>query len=381
MDPSNRESPAAVSPLGRLRAWCRRRSVATRYKVLVVIAAFCVVNAVRRNANSRLLWEEPDAWVEAIATTAVSGIFVTAAVVFAVMAAFDRLPRRGWPRAAAMIGVVGLSSAVGTLMLLWWETIVVELSDLTLAVAFPPSWLRYVLLGLLFAWAYTYYRDREQAREAMRQSELDRAELERRLMESRLLVLQAQIEPHFLFNTLAHVKRLYQTDRVSARPMLGNLRAYLAGALPQMREPIARLDREIALAEAYLGMQQTRMGRRLSYAVDVPAELAGARLPTMMVLTLVENAIKHGLSPQREGGSVQISARHDTGQIQIEVADTGRGFVASSGGGAGLANLRSRLAILYGPQATLNLRHNNPRGVAAVLTLPLDAETAGVSVA
>ena len=372
----DRDSEPATSHRARMArrvVRIRRRLTRMPWKTLALLLAFAVVNAFRRGINSRLLWEEPVDWIEDMVNITLTGFFVAACVVFAVMTAFDRFPRHGLRRAVALIAAAVISSAVGTLGLAWWEGEVTGMADdIPFVRAFLGSWGRYALLGLLFAWAYAYYRDREEARAAMRQSEVDRAELERRIAESRLMLLQAQIEPHFLFNTLAHVRRLYETDRASARTMLENLRAYLAVALPRMREPIAPLGGELALAEAYLGMQKTRMGRRLDYSVDVPGGLLDVRMPTMIILTLVENAIKHGIAPLREGGSVRISARAANARVTLEVADSGRGFVATSGGGAGLANLRARLAILYGSRATLSLKQNQPRGVSAILTLPDD---------
>jgi hypothetical protein len=155
-----------------------------------------------------------------------------------------------------MIAVVALSTAVGAFALAWWEVYIIDMGGLPLSQTFSGAWLRYGMLGLLFAWAYTYYRDREEAREAMRQSEVDRVELEQRMAEARLIVLQAQIEPHFLFNTLANVKRLYATDPVSASVMLDNLMRYLTVALPQMRVTESTLEREAGLGQAYLNSQK-----------------------------------------------------------------------------------------------------------------------------
>jgi LytS/YehU family sensor histidine kinase len=188
--------------------------------------------------------------------------------------------------------------------------------------------------------------------------------------EARLQVLQAQIEPHFLFNTLATVRRLCQTDAVAGDSMLENLMRYLGVALPQMRDTDSTLGREIALAEAYLGIQQIRMGRRLEFTIEVPEALRRAALPPMMLLTLAENAIKHGVSPLPEGGLIRVSARVDGGQLRLEVADSGQGFVKTSGGGTGLANIRARLAALYGPEAQLRLALGDPRGVTATIDLP-----------
>ena len=188
-------------------------------------------------------------------------------------------------------------------------------------------------------------------------------------------MLEAQIEPHFLFNTLAHVRRLYETDPAAGARMLHNLAGYLASALPQMRTA-ATLGHELDHITAYLNIQQIRMGHRLTFAIDAPTALRDAALPPLMVLTLVENAIKHGLSPLREGGRIDVRASVAGGRLIVQVADTGQGFTQSSGGGTGLANTRARLASKYGAGASLSLAHNEPRGVVATISLPYEADAA-----
>jgi LytS/YehU family sensor histidine kinase len=183
-------------------------------------------------------------------------------------------------------------------------------------------------------------------------------------------VLQAQIEPHFLFNTLANVRRLYDTDPAAGEAMLDNLMRYLKVALPQMRASESTLGREADLCESYLAIQRIRMGSRLAVAIDVPTALRDASVPPMLVLTLVENAIKHGVGPQREGGSVHLTARRDGARLVLAVADSGQGFVRSSGAGTGLANTRARLAALHGDAAALALGFNEPHGVVATIVLP-----------
>jgi LytS/YehU family sensor histidine kinase len=189
-------------------------------------------------------------------------------------------------------------------------------------------------------------------------------------------MLQAQIEPHFLFNTLATVRRLYQGPAGDGEAMLDHLMRYLEVALPQMRAAESTLEQEVALTCSYLEIQRLRMGRRLAFHIDVPARLRSAPLPPMMLVTLVENAIKHGLAPLREGGAVEIRARAVEGQLHVGVADSGGGFTQSSGGGTGLANIRARLAAAYGPAASLSLALNTPRGVVATLAVPLAVEAA-----
>jgi LytS/YehU family sensor histidine kinase len=196
--------------------------------------------------------------------------------------------------------------------------------------------------------------------------------MDRETAEARLQVLEAQIEPHFLFNTLANVKRLYETDRVAGATMMRNLKDYLAVALPQMRAVACTLGRESDHAIAYLNIQQTRMGRRLAFDFDVPPQLRDARIPPLMLLTLVENAVKHGLTPRLEGGRIDVRARVVDEQLRIEVADTGQGFTKSGGGGTGLANTRARLASYFGGRGSLSLAMNSPQGIVATLVLPYE---------
>jgi LytS/YehU family sensor histidine kinase len=198
------------------------------------------------------------------------------------------------------------------------------------------------------------------------------------MIEARLRMLQAQIEPHFLFNTLANVRRLYQTDPTGAESMLDNLMRYFEVALPQMRAGSSTLGREAALTEAYLEIQRIRMGRRLDFDIAIPESLRDASVPPMMLVTLAENAVKHGLAPLPEGGVVQVSASVSGSELQVRVADSGRGFTQSSGGGTGLANIRARLAGLYGAAGRLTLAMNAPRGVVATIAVPLSAATSAI---
>jgi signal transduction histidine kinase len=208
------------------------------------------------------------------------------------------------------------------------------------------------------------------AREAEHRIEHQRKGLETRQAEARLRVLQAQIEPHFLFNTLSNIRRLCQSDAAAGRAMLAQLARYLRGALPKIRRDQATLADELELVEAYLALQKIRMGERLRVAIDVPEAHLRASIPPMMLVTLVENAIKHGIAPLPEGGSIAIVALREGDALRITVADTGQGFAAASGNGLGLSNIRARLAALHGDRASLRLEANEPRGVRASITLP-----------
>ena len=235
---------------------------------------------------------------------------------------------------------------------------------------FGVSMLLYVTLGMLIVGAWLYVRAEAQQAEVLKQVAVDSARMDQQTAEARLQVLEAQIEPHFLFNTLAHVKRLYEIDPAGGARMLQNLKAYLAVALPQMRETESTLARELTHVTAYLNVQQIRMGRRLAFAIDLPPDLRGAAMPSLMILTLVENAIKHGLGPAQAGGRIDVRASAEGGRLRVNVADTGQGFAKAAGGGTGLANVRARLKSLFGDAASLSFSINAPRGVVATLTLP-----------
>ena len=238
--------------------------------------------------------------------------------------------------------------------------------------------LRVVLLEWGLIAAVYWFMERAARRTAeLRQAELDQHRLEAQTLEARLRVLQAQVEPHFLFNTLAHVQQLYQTDPARGRLMLDSFCGYVRAALPRMRGCCSTLGREVELARSYLDVQQIRMGRRLAFEMAIPDELSDAGFPPMMLLSLVENAVKHGLSPLREGGSIRISAASDSGTLHVTVADTGAGLSTAEqgeGSGVGLSNIRSRLATLYAAAGRLTLTRNQPQGFVASIELPLHAE-------
>lgn len=200
----------------------------------------------------------------------------------------------------------------------------------------------------------------------------DRARLEAQMDEAQLAALQAQIEPHFLFNTLANVKRLYDTDPGAARTMLSSLITYLQAALPAMRASGSTVERELELVRSYLTIIGMRMGDRLRFRIELSDEVRCASLPTMVVSTLVENAVKHGLSTLPEGGEIVVEAHAEAGCLRVVVADDGAGLSGIGGAGVGLANTRARLSARYGNAARLWLAENAPRGVRACVELPLE---------
>jgi sensor histidine kinase YesM len=209
---------------------------------------------------------------------------------------------------------------------------------------------------------------RDQAR--LLQAEAERHQLEKNFLEARLQVMQAQVEPHFLFNTLANVQHLVETDPGAAARMLQSLIDYLRAALPQMRESTTNLGRELDMARAFLEINRVRMGARLDFSIDVPEPLKCKPFPPMMLISLVENAVKHGVDPCCDCGSITIRASEAEGRLKVSVTDTGEGIRPKKGGGVGLANIRERLKALYGSAAKLVLEENAPRGVVASIEVP-----------
>ncbi|MDR7332999.1 histidine kinase [Roseateles asaccharophilus] len=269
---------------------------------------------------------------------------------------------------------VGTGAAMGT----YFRWAITLLEDPTNKL--KPGWFLstitiWTLLGGMAYALLQVSRAQRSGREQLTQLFRERETLKAQQTEAQLSALNAQIEPHFLFNTLANVKRLYETQPERGRNMLVALIAYLRAALPGMRRHESTLADELELVRHYLAILQMRMGERLSFDIDAPAALLSAHLPTLVLPTLVENAIKHGLSPLPQGGHIAIRARPEPGGgLSIEVADNGQGFGSASGGaGVGLANTRARLAARFGDAAALELEAAQPRGVIARVRLPAEA--------
>jgi Histidine kinase len=194
---------------------------------------------------------------------------------------------------------------------------------------------------------------------------------EKELTVAKLSLLHAQVEPHFLYNTLASAQLLTRADPARADHMLGHLITYLRRSLPRAEESMSTLGEELERARAYLEILKIRMGERLKLEIQVPEALNGAPMPPMMLQTLVENAIKHGLEPVPGGGTVWIIAREVDGKVAVTVADDGRGFSEDGGGtGIGLKNVRQRLRLSYGDAASFTIVANFPKGVAATISVP-----------
>jgi LytS/YehU family sensor histidine kinase len=231
------------------------------------------------------------------------------------------------------------------------------------------------MLGLLVApWVAlgALVRQREAlARNQALAFGLEKSELERQALDARLRLLQAQVAPHFLFNTLANVQALVESGSPQASEVLRSLIAYLRAAVPRLDEPATTMDRELQMVEAYLELMHMRMPDRLQFAVHVEPDARGLRCPPMTLLTLVENAVRHGIDPSVEGGRIDILVQRRGERCVVRVSDTGTGLGPSSTSlGTGLTTLRERLQLAFGGDARLSVTAQQPRGVSAELDFP-----------
>ncbi|HQU47895.1 MAG TPA: histidine kinase [Casimicrobiaceae bacterium] len=374
MDP-DRSAPRAKRR--RASSWANPWFTGLTWRGLAIVAAICVVNGTRRKIADVAASPWPDLLIETLQLSAL-GLLIAVPVAVALVVTWNLAPAQPGRRYAMLALSVALSSFVGVAAHFYADLRFMcgETSSACYGEPWPlallRSWVRYGTIAALGSAVFVHFRITAESVERALDAEAGRARYARQMEEAHLRVLQAQIEPHFLFNTLANVRRLYQTGAPAAEAMLDNLMRYLEVALPQMRTAASTLGREAALCEAYLAIQRIRMGPRLTFAIDVPEALRDVPLPPMMLLTLVENAIKHGIAHLPEGGDVRIGATLDGTDLRVRVDDSGGGFAQTSGTGTGLANVRARLRGLYGAAGRLDLSHRSPQGVSATITLPHD---------
>ena len=296
--------------------------------------------------------------------------------------------RPGPRRVIAVVGAVTAGTAVG--MVLAPMLLGVTLDGLDSSVSpWQPLFIGLFFGGIASAFFWLRERNANLAAE-IEAREVDRIEGEKRLIEAQLKMLQAQIEPHFLFNTLANVSSLIQRDPALAGTLLDALNRYLRASLVRTRSDGGTLGDEMDLLRAYLDILRIRMGKRLAFAFDVSDDLRSHPFPPMLLQPLVENAITHGLECKIEGGTVTVSATGKDGALVVSVSDDGLGIqestslassrssgtAGSSGtGGVGLSNIRARLDALFGRDGGLALQPRVGAGMTAVVTIPLEART------
>jgi signal transduction histidine kinase len=335
---------------------------------------FCGIVAIAASGHAMMRYLTGKPWADVLGAFALQYAYLFlffGAVWAAVVVGGNWAPARTGPRIGVLAAAVLVGITVGNALsgpVLGWiyhgerdaPTLLKEISAIVL-------WSHVIAAGVI---GYFFFIREEEAAAHLHDEDMRREHLTRELAEARLLVMQAQIEPHFLFNTLANVRRLFKTDPAAAHAMLEHLSRYLGAMLPRMRKTDSTLGHEVALALAYLSVQKIRMGARLTIATDVPDTLAALSFPPMMLVTLVENAIRHGLTPLPDGGTVRIHAHATDGKLRVRVIDTGAGLSESSGAGVGLANVRARLSTLYGGKARFLLAQNPQGGVTATIELP-----------
>jgi LytS/YehU family sensor histidine kinase len=209
------------------------------------------------------------------------------------------------------------------------------------------------------------------AREQALALDLAQSEMQRQALDARLSLLQAQVAPHFLFNTLANVQALVDAGSPQASEVLRSLVAYLRAAVPRLNEAATTIGQELQLVKAYLDLMKLRMPDRLEFELRADDPALALRCPPMTLLTLVENAVRHGIDPSEDGGRIEVIVRRLDDRCKVIVRDSGAGLASTSQGlGTGLAALRERLQLVFGESATLTVSEQAPRGVVAALDLP-----------
>lgn len=352
--------PARSFPPADARTGLRRLLPQRRHLAAMVVIALASAAALRPFTRNP--------FVELVGET----LFVGIGLVFAYTAAGAW--RQNWlPPAVAQVLAVALAAALSPFL-------VQMLSFGGDFNAFIRSWphvrgyamvtIGAAVIGLLFALGAAYSERDAQAKAQALQFALERETLERQAADARLHLMTAQIQPHFLLNTLANVQALVESGSPQAVPVFRSLMAYLRAAVPRLQQDDATLQDEERLVRAYLELMHMRMPDRLSFEVAIAPQLLHLRFPPMALLTLVENAIRHGIDPACDGGRVEVGGRRvDAQSVHLWVSDTGVGMAADAGTGTGLANLQARLQAFFGDSAMVELSEQQPHGLRADLRL------------
>jgi sensor histidine kinase YesM len=352
----------SLSPAARLR-WQNALAAGFRFSW----TAFVLIVLINTGIAAVYWIEDPRPFWHPLVTVQCHGLAIAYCVNAAAPWASDHPLRR--LSGAVVTGVV--IGIIFTILLKGYSFAYVSEHANTFALNFIASFFNGVFVSLFFLLKFRETR----AAQALHQAEAERHLLAKQAIESELKLMQAQIEPHFLFNTLASVQYLTETDPPQASTLLGHLLAYLRAALPQLRTSSATLGQETELAEAYLNILRMRMGSRLAFEIAVPDALREHPFPPVLLISVVENAVTHGLEPQAEGGTVRIEARRQGDRLIVGVSDSGVGTAGGAsrpGHGVGLANVRDRLAALFGSRGRFSLEDLTPHGARATIEVPYD---------
>lgn len=236
--------------------------------------------------------------------------------------------------------------------------------------------LQFIVICIIASSVATYFfysiRRIKLSKEMVAAERIKNISIEKEALETKLRMLQAQIKPHFLFNSLSNILNLIDTAPGKAKLMLIDLTNYLRISLSRTMPEKTTLAQEAEMIEAYLNIQKIRMGERLNFKINIPENIKQYSFPPMLIQPLVENAINHGLESKVAGGEIVISAVETENTLRIEVSDTGEGFPLLSKSGVGIANIRERLALLYGDYGRLKIEENNPCGTKAIVEVPVN---------
>jgi hypothetical protein len=346
------DSPSAPFPLAATLVWAG--AIATAMSTQYLFQPFVWEN---------WPWDEVLAgWLAIVRDRLLLALAIAAAVLVA-----SRLPLRSrLARGLALAMAIAAGAVLGELARVSLDT----WNAAPDAGAFVLQVLHWCALAGAVTAMYGGWRTMVSIRARAERDELRVATLERDVAQARLAALRRQIEPHFLFNTLATIRHLHDTRPAEGARVLRSFLDYLRLTKAAFERGTNSLGEESALVRAYLDVVVVRMSGRLTARFAIPDELRRCAFPTLALATLVENAVKHGIGPRPEGGTIEISARRAGDALEVVVADDGAGFGASVGNGIGLSNVRAQLQALHGAHAALTLAGNAPRGVRATVRVP-----------
>lgn len=336
----------------------RRLAVVALVALLLSIQIFFRADVAELLASGQLV----AGWLQYLAEALACGLSMWIA-----MAAFEKLaPMQGIGRAIAAGAVLCAAAFLA------------ECAFLALAQppGFYPPWasiagdaLRWSLWGGFVLAANGHARRHARAAMLLAQERVERERADQRRAEADLQLLQAQIQPHFLFNLFAHVRRLYRVGPSDGRQAIERMRSYLKEVMEAIGAREATVARELELVRAYLELMKVGLGEQLSFAIEASPDVLRVQIPPLSVLTLAENAVKHGIAGTARAGFVHVRATRELGLTRIEVRDDGEGLSVTSGSGVGLANTKARLRAMHGPNATLSLDAGPGRGAVAAIEI------------
>ena len=358
---------AAMSPAEREDLYQFSSSISTSAALLALLKLCIVLTVLGFMINLAFLPATPW-WQTVVAANAIG-----AAVAMALAGVWFNYGKIVRAKGKALVTIVGLGllgGLFGAMTAMFerghtWSVLLDKLPKIVVTVTLVVTALVAIPVIVVAVLRNRHYQI--QAEQLKRDAEQER--LARELSETQLRLLRAQIEPHFLFNTLGAVQQLAEQGAPQAAELTAHLIDFLRGSMSDMRCEQVALATEFGLVDSYLRVMQIRMGERLRYTVDVPEALANTRVPSMLVLTLAENAIKHGIEPSLHGGEIAVTAHDDGGTIRIRVRDSGVGMSDTPGAGTGLENVRHRLRLAYGDGACLLLSEAEP-GLLAEISIP-----------